>query len=103
MLPILFLCGLGVFWWLLARSRELFRITVRSGKQTVARGYAPVGLLEDFGSALKRVQHGTIKAYVSEGSARLSFSGDIDRDAQQRLRNIIALYPVPRLKRAAAR
>jgi hypothetical protein len=98
LLPVLFLCGLGVFWWLLARSRELFRISIRDGKQTVARGYAPVGLLNDFGSAVRRVKHGTIKAYKSEGGARLSFGGDIDRDAQQRLRNMLSLYPVARLR-----
>jgi hypothetical protein len=101
LIPVLFLCALGVFWWLLARSRELFRISIRDGKQTVARGYAPVGLLNDFGSAVRRVKHGTIKAYAAEGVARLTFSGDIDGDAQQRLRNMVSLYPLPRLRRAA--
>lgn len=96
--PVLFLCGLGVFWWLLARSREIFRISIRNGRPTVARGYAPVGLLNDFASALRGVKHGTIKAFKSGGGARLSFSGDIDAGAEQRLRNMFSLYPVARLR-----
>jgi hypothetical protein len=98
LLPVLFLCGLGVFWWLLARSRELFRISIRNSRQTVVRGYAPVGLLNDFGSALRGVKRGTIKAYKSGDGARLSISGDIDRGAEQRLRNMFSLYPVARLR-----
>jgi hypothetical protein len=96
--PVLFLCGLALFWWLLARSRELFRISILNGKQTLVRGYAPVALLNDFGSALRGVKHGTIKAFKSGGSARLSISGDIDAGAEQRLRNIFGLYPVARLR-----
>lgn len=98
LLPILFLLGLWLFWWLLARSRELFRISIQNGKQTLVRGYAPVGLLNDFGAALRGVKYGTIKAFQSSGSARLSISGDIDLEAQQRLRNILGLYPVARLR-----
>jgi hypothetical protein len=87
-----------VFWWLLTRSRELFRITVRDGKQRLTRGYAPVALLNDFGSAVRRVKRGTIRAYRSGDSARLTFSGDIDADAAQRLRNMLSLYPIARLR-----
>ena len=98
LLPVLFLCGLGLFWWLLARSRELFRISIRDGKQLLTRGYAPVALLNDFGTAVRRVKRGTIRAYRSGDSARLTFSGDIDADAGQRLRNMLSLYPVARLR-----
>ncbi|MDF3069229.1 MAG: hypothetical protein K0R38_4830 [Polyangiaceae bacterium] len=87
-----------MFWWLLTRSRELFRITVRDGKQRLTRGYAPVALLNDFGSAVRRVKRGTIRAYRSGDSARLTFSGDIDADAAQRLRNMLSLYPIARLR-----
>ena len=98
LVPILFLCGLVTFVWLLARSRELFRISVRNGKVTLARGYAPVGLMSDFGSVLRRVRRGTIRAYRAGDGARLTFSGDIDADAEQRLRNLLSLYPVARLR-----
>lgn len=97
-LPALFLCGLAVFCWLLARSRELFRIRVRDGRQTLTRGYAPVSLLNDFGSAVRRVKRGTIRAYRSGDVARLELRGDIDADAAQRLRNLLSLYPVARLR-----
>jgi Protein of unknown function (DUF3634) len=102
MLTVLFLCALGLFWWLLARSRELFRIRIDDGKQTLTRGYAPVGLLNDFGSAVRRVKRGTIRAYRSGDSARLTFSGDVDANARQRLRNMLSLYPFARLRRPKA-
>ncbi len=98
LLPILFLCGLIVFVWLLARSRELFRISIENGKQRLTRGYAPVALLNDFGTAVRRVKRGSIRAYRSGDSARLSFRGDIDAGAEQKLRNMLSLYPIARLR-----
>lgn len=98
LIPILFLVAIGVALILLSRSRELFRIEIHDGKQTVVRGYAPAGLLNDFGSAIRHVGRGTIRAYKASDHARLSFSGDIDAGAEQRLRNIFGLYPVARLQ-----
>jgi hypothetical protein len=98
LIPILVLLGLGVMVWLIGRSRELFRISIVAGKPTVTRGYVPAGLLNDFGAVLRRVQRGTIKAYKSEAGARLSCGGDVDAGVQQRLRNILSLYPVARLR-----
>jgi hypothetical protein len=85
-------------YWLWLRSQELFRIEIRGGKQTVTRGYVPTGLLNDFGAALRGVQNGKIHAHKGQGGARLSFSGDVDAGAAQRLRNIFGLYPVARLR-----
>ncbi|RYZ05275.1 MAG: DUF3634 family protein [Myxococcales bacterium] len=98
LLPALFLFGLAVFCWLLARSRELFRISVRDGKQRLTRGYAPVALLNDFGTALRRVKRASIRAYRSGDTARLDLRGDIDSEASQRLRNMLSLYPLARLR-----
>jgi hypothetical protein len=98
LLPGLFLGGFFLFWFLLARSRRLFKIAIESGKQTVVLGYAPVGLLNDFGSAVRGVKRGSITATKTAGGARLSFAGDIDAGVAQRLRNIFGLYPVARLR-----
>jgi hypothetical protein len=98
LLPSLVLAGIGIFCWLLARSRELFRIQIRDGVQTLTRGYAPSGLLDDFQTAVRRVRRGTIRAYRSGDFARLELRGDIGEDAAQRLRNLVSLYPLARLR-----
>jgi hypothetical protein len=90
---LLLVLGLLAF----SRAQALFRIEVRDGHPRVARGYVPAGLLNDFGSALRGVKHGEIRAYKAEGGAQLAFSGDIDDGAAQRLRNIFGLYPIARL------
>lgn len=87
---------LGYWFWL--RSQELFRIQIRDGRPTVTRGYVPVGLLNDFGAAVRGVENGQISAHKAQGGARLSFGGGVDAGAAQRLRNIFGLYPVARLR-----
>lgn len=96
--PALFLCSLGLFLWLLARSRELFRVSIRDGKPRLTRGYAPVGLLNDFGSAVRHVERATLRAYRAGDFARLELSGQIDENTAQRLRNLLSLYPLARLR-----
>jgi len=97
-IPVVLGALLLLGYWLWLRAQELFRIEIRGGKQTVKRGYVPAALLNDFGAAVRGVEHGEIRAHKSEGSARLSFSGDVDSGAAQRLRNIFGLYPVARLR-----
>ena len=99
-MPLLIVIGLvlGIGYLLFKRSQELFRIEIRGGKQTVARGYVPVGLLNDFGAAVRGVKRGDVRAHKAQGGARLSFGGDIDAGVAQRLRNIFGLYPVARLR-----
>jgi hypothetical protein len=48
-----------VLWW---RAQELFRIEIRGGKPAVVRGHVPVGLLNDFGAAVRGVQRGETQA-----------------------------------------
>lgn len=89
---------LGGGYLLFLRAQELFRISIHDGKQTVTRGYVPVGLLNDFGAAVRGVTRGEVRAHKSQGGARLSFGGAIDAGVAQRLRNIFGLYPVARLR-----
>ncbi|MDD9937311.1 MAG: DUF3634 family protein [Myxococcales bacterium] len=96
---ILVLLGIGLWVWY-ARSRELFLIVVRNGKQTVVRGYAPTGLLNNFGDALQNISQGEIRAHRTVNGARLSFGGGIDPGTAQRLRNIFGLYPMSQLAAA---
>ena len=99
-MPLLIALGLvlGIGYLLFTRSQQLFRIEIRGGKQTVTRGYVPVGLLNDFGAAVRGVKHGEVRAHKAQGGARLSFGGDVDAGVAQRLRNIFGLYPVARLR-----
>jgi hypothetical protein len=87
---------LGYWFWL--RAQLLFRIEIRDGKQTVPRGYVPMGLLDDFEAAVRSVTNGEVRAHKAEGGARLSFGGDVDPGVAQRLRNIFGLYPVAKLR-----
>ncbi len=98
LIPILIAGSLLLGYWLWLRSQELFRIQIRGGKPTVTRGYVPVALLDDFGTAVRGVKNGEIRAHKEQGGARLGFSGDVDAGAAQRLRNIFGLYPVARLR-----
>ena len=84
---------------LLARPRELFRITIVSGTLTTVRGRVPAALLADIGSVVRGVERGRVSAHWSSSGAQLSFRGDIDADVAQRLRNVMALYPLARLRR----
>ncbi len=93
---ILVLLAVGGYIWL-SRSRELFCIKVHQGKISIVRGRIPTSLLSDFKDALASVQRGTVRATRSPHGARLLYRGDINSSLQQRLRNILSLYPISRL------
>ncbi len=90
----------GYIWFM--RSRELFRISVRDGKQLLVRGRAPGGLMTAFSDVVSNppVVRGTIIAYRTPGGASIDVSGDIDEWREQRLRNIFNLYPASQLRAA---
>ena len=98
LIPVVIGTLLLLGYWLWRRAQLLFRIEIRDGKQTVTRGYVPMGLLNDFGAAVRGVKRGEVEAYKAEGGARLSFGGDVEPGVAQRLRNIFGLYPVARLR-----
>ena len=88
--------GAAAYFWL-RRRRELFVLSVRDGRVVVLRGSAPGTLLSDFAAALKGVRRGTLYVRKEEGGARLSTSG-IDAWVEQRLRNILRIYPLSSLR-----
>lgn len=96
--PILLLLSIVVALVFIARSRELFRISIRAGEQTVERGYVPSGLLSDFAGVVRSVESGEIRARKAPDQVHLEFSGDIDEQTAQRLRNVFGLYPAARLR-----
>ncbi len=93
--------AVGVWW--LSREPELFCVVVRRGRARVVRGKIPAGLrlgdIEDIVGGPPTGQV-TVKAITGEGSTRLVFSGNIDESRRQRLRNVFALCPASKLRRA---
>lgn len=86
-----------VAYLLVSRSRELFVIGVRDGTLIVVRGTVPQGLLASFRDAIGAARSGKIRAYRTPTGAQLDASGDIDAAIEQRLRNILGLYPMSKL------
>ena len=101
MLPIVVLVLIGVFALTIARSHELFVLSVRGGKVLLIRGRILVGLQHDIEDVLTRaqVQEATIRAVRSSGHARLVMDG-LDEGTQQRLRNTFGAHPIQKLKSA---
>jgi hypothetical protein len=99
MLVVLVPALLVAIWWL-SRQAELFHLSVRDGKVLVVRGRIPQGMLNDMRALLSKVRRATIRAHKHQGSARLSFGGELDEGAQQQLRNVFGLYPTAKLRHA---
>lgn len=88
---------LGLWWF--TRSQQLFAASMRDGRVLLVRGRAPGGFLRDLGEIAQRNRklRGTITGHRTERAGRLTFSGNLDEGAKQRMRNSFALYPAAQL------
>src|SRR4051794_18783738 len=95
--------GIAVLFYL-ARSRELFVLGVRDGRTLLVRGRIPRNLHVNLAAVVEAppVRSGTIKVVKTEMGAQLSTSGDIDEGREQRMRNVLGLYPAAQLRSAPA-
>jgi hypothetical protein len=86
----------------LLRANELFFLRVRDGRIHIARGRIPQGLLDDIGDVLAdpRVTSGTLRGVSEDGRVRLYPEADLTEGQKQRLRNVIAQWPVTRVRNA---
>src|SRR5688572_18034738 len=103
LLGVVVLLGLGLLLWV-SRTRELFCVSVRSGRVLVVRGRVPapvLGAIRDVVAAPPPVAEATIRAVREEHGARLLVSGAIDEGRAQRLRNVFGIFPVAKLRAAA--
>lgn len=94
-LLLILLLALGLWW--LVRSRQMFRLRLRHGELEVRRGHVPGGVLSSFRDALRSLPDATSATITGARTAngvRLTFSGGIPEGLQQRLRNILSLYPI---------
>ena len=90
-------------WILFERMNELFCLSWRAGQLRLVRGRIPPALKRDLGEALAhmKIDRCTIRAKRDERGARLVASG-VDEFAEQRLRNILQIYPISQLRSATA-
>lgn len=104
----MWLIGTGLvvlsLWWLTRRAGELFYISVRDGEVLLVRGRIPSDALDSLADVVRRsrVRNASLRAVALADRAQLNMAG-VDAQAEQRLRNTFALYPLQRLKSAPAR
>lgn len=92
-----------IAWLVLSRANELFVLSFRDGELRLVRGAVTTSLRHDLADALRhmKVTHATIRVTKTPQGARLTASG-VDEFGEQRLRNILQLFPAARLRAAEA-
>ena len=89
----------------LLRANELFFLRIRGARVEVVRGRIPQGLLDDIGDVLRdpHVHEGTLRGVSEDKRVRLYPEADLTEGQKQRLRNVIAQWPVTRVRNANRR
>lgn len=99
MLLVFVALGALVVWLFVSRSNELFVLSFRDGEARLVRGAVATGLRVDLADALRhmKVKRATVRVTKTPQGARLTASG-VDEFGEQRLRNILQLFPAARLR-----
>jgi hypothetical protein len=86
----------------LLRANELFCLEVRGERVRIARGRIPQGLLDDVVDIVTAspVPQATLRGVVEDGRARIYAEGELSEAQKQRLRNVIAMWSVPKIRNA---
>jgi hypothetical protein len=86
----------------LMRANELFYLRLRDGRVRVARGRIPQALLSDIADVLRDppVEGGAIRGVSEDGRARLYPECELTEGQKQRLRNVVARWPVATIRAA---
>jgi hypothetical protein len=86
----------------LMRANELFLVRVRDGRVRVARGRIPQKLLNDFAEILRDppVEEGALRGVVEDRRVRIYPEGVLTEGQKQRIRNVVATWPVARIRQA---
>jgi Protein of unknown function (DUF3634) len=89
----------------LMRANELFYLRLRGGGVRVARGRIPQALLNDIADVLRDppVAEGAIRGVSEDGRARLYPECELSEGQRQRLRNVVARWPVATIRAAPRR
>jgi hypothetical protein len=89
----------------LLRANELFYLRLRDGRVRVARGRIPQALLNDIADVLRDppVDAGAIRGVSEDGRVRLYPACELSEAQRQRLRNVVARWPVATVRAAPRR
>jgi hypothetical protein len=85
----------------LLRANELFYLRLSGGRVRVARGRIPQQLLNDLADVLRDPPvEGALRGVSEDGRVRLYPEGELSEGQRQRLRNVVAAWPVVRVRNA---
>ena len=100
-IPLLLLLAAVPLVLALLRANELFCLRVHGAKVRVLRGRIPQGLLDDIVDVFARAPADTaVRAVIEDGRARLYVEPELSEAVRQRLRNVVALWPVAKIRNA---
>jgi hypothetical protein len=101
-LALVLLAALSPLVVVLMRANELFYLRLRDGRLHVARGRIPQALLDDIADVLRAppVAEGSVRGVSEDGRAVLYAEGELSEAQRQRLRNVVAQWPVVRIRNA---
>ena len=101
-LALLLLLVTGPLVVALLRANELFYLRLSGGTIRVARGRIPQRLLDDVADVLRDppVAEGSLRGVSEDGRVRLYAEAELSDGQRQRLRNVIAAWPVVRVRNA---
>lgn len=108
LIPLLLLLALGIALIVgLGRATELFVLVTRAGRVEVLRGRVPPRLLRDISDVVRSAgfrRQARLRVVVEDGRAVWRYAGDpLPAPVKQRLRNILALWPVAKIRAAPKR
>lgn len=86
----------------LMRANELFFIRVRNGKVRVVRGRIPQKLLNDFAEIVRDppMEEGALRGVSEDRRVRIYPEGELTDGQKQRIRNVVAGWPVAKIRNA---
>ncbi len=86
----------------LMRANELFLVRIRDGHVRVARGRIPQKLLNDFAEILRDppMSEGSLRGVAEDRRVRIYPTGELTEGQKQRIRNVVATWPVARIRQA---
>jgi len=101
-LALVLLLVMGPLVVALLRANELFYLRLDGGRVRVARGRIPQQLLNDIADVLRDppVTAGSLRGVSEDGRVRLYPEADLSEGQRQRLRNVVAAWPVVRVRNA---
>ena len=105
LLPALLLVVLVPLVLALVRANELFCLRVRAGRIRVVRGRLPQALLDEIDDVLRGAPGAdvTLRAVVEDRTPRFYLEGELSEAIRQRLRNVLAQFPLARIRNAPKR